>query len=77
MLAFVRNNKENKNYWVLVEEVLAFLLSIFKLSSKFKITITLIKNIFEEIQNIEELKKQYFKWVQELLKCDQSIEISK
>mgnify|MGYP003468086042 FL=1 len=54
-------------------EVLSLLSFIYKLSYKVKILISTLKSIWNEMKNDDNKRKGYFKWLNDLIGCEQGI----
>ena len=69
----IRNNKGHPNESSIITEVLSLLGFIYKLSYKVRILISTLKGIWTEMKSDENKKKWYYKWVNELIGCEQGI----
>ena len=66
----IRNHREDRT---IVTEVLNLLGFIYKLSYKVKIFVATLRAIWGEMRDSEDGRRQYFKWVNEFMSCEQGI----
>lgn len=63
-------NDFHRNYLIILE----FLIFVYKLSSKIKIDIKVLSGIWSLIKGDAEKQKEFYRWANEIMKCDQSFD---